>query len=69
MNTFVTIQKLSKDVGIDESYIRTMIKNKDLQVYKKDGYKRVYVNLTEFNESMQSIYSTEEEINLDSFLI
>ncbi len=66
---FQTIQKLCSDVGIDESYIRKMIKNKDLTVYKKDGYKRIYINVEEFNETIKPIAFTDDTVNLDAYLV
>lgn len=67
--TLVTIQKLSKDVGIDVSYIRTMIKNSDLKAYKKDGYKRIYIDLDEFNSTIKPINNIDTNLYLDNFLI
>lgn len=67
MSNFQTIQKLCSDVGIDETYIRTMIKKKDLIAYKKDGYKRIYINVEEFNETMKAVNLIDEKINLDDF--
>ena len=69
MPIYLTIQKLASDVGIDETYIRTMIRNKDLTAYKKDGYKRIYINLDEFNSTMQALNIIDEQINLDNFLV
>lgn len=67
MINYQTIQKLSNDVGIDETYIRTMIKNKDLTAYKKDGYKRIYINVSEFNETMKAVNIIEDNIDLEMF--
>ena len=67
MINYQTIQKLSKDVGIDESYIRTMIKNKDLTAYKKGTYKRIYIDINEFNQSMEAINPLDEKFNLEDF--
>ena len=69
MINLVTIQKLSNDVGIDISYIRKMIKNRDLKAYKKDGYKRVYVDINEFNSSIKPINNIDSDLDLDKFLI
>ncbi len=69
MTNFLTIQKLSKDVGLDISYIRKMIKDKTLTAYKKDGYKRIYIDLVEFNSTIKPIQKTDEIINLDDFLV
>ena len=68
MTNCVTIQKLSKDKGINKSYIRTMIKNNTLTAYKIDGYKRIYIDLIEFETIMQPI-NISETINLDKFLL
>lgn len=67
MTNYQTIQKLSSDVGIDETYIRTMIKDKTLTAYKKDGYKRVYINVEEFNQTMKAVNLVHEDIDLDMF--
>ena len=67
ISNFLTIQKLANDVGIDESYIRTMIRNKDLNAYKKDGYKRIYIDIDEFNSTIKAVNSIDEKINLDDF--
>ncbi|MDD5400134.1 MAG: helix-turn-helix domain-containing protein [Sulfurimonas sp.] len=69
MIKFITIQKLAQIVGIDISYIRKMIKNKDLIAYKKDGYKRVYINIDEFNSCFKPINNIDNDIDLDKFLI
>jgi len=69
MINLVTIQKLSSDVGIDISYIRKMIKNNDLIAYKKDGYKRIYVDINEFYSSIKPINNIDSELDLDKFLI
>ena len=69
MIKFQTIQKVAVDMGIDISYIRTMIKNKDLTAHKKDGYKRIYIDVEELNNSIKPINSISDEINLDNFLI
>jgi broad-specificity NMP kinase len=69
MIKFQTIQKVAEDMGIDISYIRTMIKNKDLTAHKKDGYKRIYIDVEELNNSIKPINSISDEINLDNFLI
>ena len=66
---FQTIQKLANDVGIDESYIRTMIRNNHLTAYKKDGYKRIYVNVDEFYSNMNAINIIDASINLDNYLV
>ena len=69
MIEFQTIQKVAKDMGVDISYIRTMIKNKDLTAHKKDGYKRIYINVEELNNSIKPIDSIDETIDLDKYLI
>ena len=69
MINFVTIQKLAEDVGIDISYIRKMIKNKHLTAYKKDGYKRIYIDIEEFNSTIKPIHEIDNSINLDDYLV
>lgn len=68
MSYFVTIQKFAHDVGIDESYVRTMIKKDLLTAYKIDGYKRIYVDLNEFNSIIKPINQVNEKINLDDLV-
>jgi len=67
MIKFITIQKASKEIGISPSLIQTMIKNKDLTIYKKEGYKRVFLSVEEINNSIKPVGN--EDINLDNFLI
>ncbi len=69
MTKFQTIQKVAEDMGIDSSYLRTMIKNKDLTAYKKDGYKRIYININELNSTIRPIDENVSNIDLDDFLI
>ena len=69
MPNFQTIQKLANDVGINASHIRTMIRNKDLNTYKKEGYKRIYINVDEFNSTMKAVNLVDEKINLDDYLV
>lgn len=69
MTKFQTIQKVAEDMGIDSSYLRTMIKNKDLIAYRKDGYKRIYINIDELNSTIKPIDEDISSINLDDFLI
>ena len=69
MTSFQTIQKLSKDVGLDISYIRKMIKDKTLTAYKKDGYKRIYIDVNEFYSTLKPIQELDKNISLDDFLI
>lgn len=69
MTKFQTIQKVAEDMGIDSSYLRTMIKNKDLIAYKKDGYKRIYINIDELNSTIRPIDENVSSIDLDDFLI
>ena len=69
MIKYLTIQKLAELIGVDTSYIRKMIKNKDLTAYKKDGYKRIYINIEEFNATLKPIDNIDENINLDNYLV
>lgn len=69
MTKFQTIQKVAEEMGIDISYIRTMIKNKDLTAHKKDGYQRIYINLEELNNSIKPIGIVSNEIDLDNYLV
>ena len=56
-------------MGVDISYIRTMIKNKDLTAHKKDGYKRIYIDTEELNNSIKPINKIDETIDLEKYLI
>lgn len=69
MIKFKTIQKLAEDVGIDISHIRKMIKNKDLTAYRKDGYKRIYINIEEFYSTVKPVTNVDESIDLSSYLV
>ena len=69
MTNFQTIQKLAKDVGLDISYIRKMIKDKTLTAYKKDGYKRIYVDVNEFNSTLKPVDEVNKKISLDDYLV
>lgn len=69
MIKFITIQKLAEDVGVDISYIRKMIKNKDLTAYKKDGYKRIYIDIEEFNSTVKPIANVDEFLDLSNYLV
>ncbi|MDD2448800.1 MAG: helix-turn-helix domain-containing protein [Sulfurimonas sp.] len=69
MIKYLTIQKLAELIGVDTSYIRKMIKNKDLTAYKKDGYKRIYINIDEFNATLKPIDNIDKNINLDNYLV
>ncbi|MCW8895194.1 MAG: hypothetical protein OQK48_07845 [Sulfurimonas sp.] len=64
-----TIQKLSENVGIDTSYIRKMIKDKVLTPYKMDGYKRIYIDLDEFNSNIKPVFDIDSKIDLEKYLI
>ncbi len=66
---YQTIQKVANDMGIDVSYIRTMIRNKDLTAHKKDGYSRIYIDVDELNASIKPIDNPEEELDLEKFMI
>ena len=69
MTKYLTIQKLSEIVGIDISYIRKMIKNRDLTAYKKDGYKRIYINIDEFNSTVKPITDLDKVIDIEKYLV
>lgn len=65
---YQTIQKVADTMGVDCSYIRTMIKNKDLKAHKIQGYKRIYINIDELYSIINQIDEIPS-INLDGFLI
>jgi len=46
-----------------------MIKDKTLTAYKKDGYKRIYINVEEFNAMLKPINIINENINIDDYLV
>lgn len=66
---YTTIQKAAIDLGVDSSYIRKMIENGDLTPHKMDGYKRVYIDTKELEQSIKPINKTEEKIDLDRYLV
>ena len=66
---YQTIQKVSNDMGIDASYLRTMIKNNDLTAHKKEGYERIYIDVDELNASIKPINNVEDEFDLEEFMI
>lgn len=69
MFKYITIQKFAHDVGIDESYVRTMIKKELLTAYKIDGYKRIYINIEEFNSTVKPITNKDKAIDLSNYLV
>ncbi len=66
---YQTIQKIAQDMGVDVSYIRTMIKNKDITPHKKEGYKRIYIDVDELNESIKPVNNVEDDFDLENFMI
>ncbi len=64
-----TIQKISKDSGIHHTSIEKMIKNNKLIAYKQDGFKRILIDLDEFNSTFKPINNICEDFNLDIFNI
>jgi hypothetical protein len=66
---YQTIQKVANDMGVAPSYIRNMIKNKDLKVYKINGYKRLYIDIDELYSLVNKTDKNPSNINLDGFLI
>ncbi|MGE4510052.1 MAG: helix-turn-helix domain-containing protein [Sulfurimonadaceae bacterium] len=63
---YVTIQKLSKDTGVNASTIQKMIKQGELTPYKKEGLKRIFINPQEFFSQLRPV---TDAIDLDRFLI
>lgn len=66
---YQTIQKTAIELGVDASYIRKMIKNKDLTPYQIDGYKRIYINVNELNQVIKPINTDLIKIDLDKYLV
>ena len=66
---YQTIQKVSNDLGVDTSYIRKMIKNKDITPYQIDGYKRIYLDVNELQSIIKPVNTDLIKIDLDKFLI
>lgn len=66
---YQTIQKTANDLGVDTSYIRKMIKNKDIIAYQINGYKRIYVDVNELQSIIKPINTDLIKIDLDKFLI
>lgn len=65
----MTIQKLATDKGIHQDSIKKMITDKKLTAYKQDGFKRIMVDLDQFNTSFKPINETFDGFDLDIFNI
>ena len=50
-----TIQKVAKAIGVEVSYLRTMIENEDLTAYEIDGSSQTYISIEEFNSSLKAV--------------
>ena len=66
---YQTIQKTAIDLGVDTSYIRKMIRNKDITAYQIHGYKRIYIDVNELQSIIKPINTDLIKIDLDKFLI
>ena len=49
--------------------IKFLIKDKTLTAYKKDGYKRIYIDVNEFNSTLKPIVHVNKQISLDDYLV
>jgi len=64
-----TIQKVSKNSGVHHTSIEKMIKQKRLVAYKQDGFKRILIDLDEFQSSFKPINNVCEEFDLENFMV
>lgn len=69
MKKYQTIQKVAEDIGIDTSHIRKMIRKKLLTSHKIAGFKRIYIDIEEFNALVKPIDDSIVNIDLDDFLV
>ena len=71
MSNYRTIQKLAETTGVHESLIRQMIKQKILSPCKIPGFKRIFIDIQEFDSKMKIETSSHSDtsINIDDFLI
>ena len=49
MSRYQTIQKAANDMGVDESLIHSLLKNKELNKYRLKGRRRVLIDTDELN--------------------
>lgn len=64
-----TIQKVAQDKGIHPDSVLKMIKDGRILAYKQDGFKRVMIDLNEFNSSFKAINNVCEEFDISIFEI
>lgn len=70
MIEFCTIQKLSEESGIDPSSVRLLIKDGKLTAHKIKGFKRIFVNIDQYNSLIRNESEEHDaDIDLDDFLI
>ena len=68
MSKYQTIQKAANDMGIDESLIQSLLKNKELNKYRLKGRRRVLIDTDELNMLVVLDDGAETStINLESF--
>lgn len=71
MSKYQTIQKVAEDMGIDTSLIHSLIKDKEINKYKLQGRKRVFVDIEEIEALIIPTCElpTNQQIDLDMFKV
>lgn len=71
MSNYQTIQKLAETTGTPEVSIRKMINNNILTKFKTPEFKRIYIDIQEFDLKIQQEKDTYQNISIDidNFLI
>jgi len=64
-----TIQKISKNSGVHHTSIEKMIKDKKIIAYKQENFKRILIDLDEFNSTFKPINNLCDDFDLDIFKV
>ncbi len=68
MSRYQTIQKAANDMGVNESLIQSLLKNKELNKYRLKGRRRVLIDTDELNMLIVLDDGTETStLNLENF--
>ena len=62
-----TIQKVSSASGLHYDSIKKMIAENKIKAYKQDGFKRIMIDVDEFNSSFKPINNIEDNFDLSIF--
>jgi len=65
MSNYQTIQKLAETTGTSEASIRKMINCNILTKFKIPGFKRIYVDIQEFDSKIQQEKNISQNISID----